>query len=270
MVKIHPTAIVDTKASLGENVEIGPFSIIEKNVEIGENVIIGPRCTVYEGSVIGSSCLLKEGVIIGMEPQDLKYQGEKTQTIIGANTQFRELSSVERGTVFGDGTTKVGSDCLIMAYSHVAHDCQVGNNVILSHGAGLSGHVVVEDRVIIGGMAGVHQFCHIGEMAMIGGIAKITRDIPPYLLVDGNPAKAIGLNSIGLRRNSVAPAVRTKLKRAFKILFRESLGKNRAIAKMEESLILYPEIEHFLTFLRESKRGICASRDAVEGGSENS
>ena len=267
--KIHPTALVDPGAKLGKNVEVGPFCIVEKGVEIGDNVKIGPRCTIHEGSIIGDSCTLNEGVIIGMEPQDLKYKGESTRTIIGRNTQFREYSSVERGTLFGDGSTQVGSDCLIMAYSHVAHDSKVGDRGIVTHGAGLAGHVTVEDRAIIGAMAGVHQFCRIGEMAMIGGMAKITGDVPPYLLVDGNPAGAVGLNSIGLRRNGLGPKVRSELKKAFRILYREGLTRSKAIEKIAESLEMYPEVQHFLNFVEQSKRGICPSRSGVEGGSED-
>lgn len=265
MVKIHPTAIVDPKANLGVNVEIGPFCIVEAEAQIGDNVYLGERCTIHSGSQIGNNCRINGGVIVGMQPQDLKYKGEKTLVIIGENTQIREMASIERGTATGNGYTTVGKDTLIMAFAHIAHDCQVGNNVILSHGAGLAGHVTVEDRVVIGGMSGIHQFCRIGTMAMVGGVSKVTKNVPPFLLVDGAPAKVAGVNFVGLRRGGLTPEVRAEIKKAYKLLYRKSNNVSQAINDIEQTLKGYPEIDHFVRFLREVGRGICSARKEEEG-----
>lgn len=263
--KIHPTAIVDTKARLGNNIEIGPFCIIEGDVEIGDNVSIGARCTIRSGSHIGNNSQISEGVVIGMQPQDLKYKGEKTQVIIGENTQIREMASIERGTVTGRGYTTIGDNNLIMAFSHIAHDCQIGNNVILSHGAGLAGHVTIEDRVVIGGMAGIHQFCRVGTMSMVGGVSKVTKNVPPFLLVDGNPATVAGINFVGLRRGGVNADIRAEIKKAYKILYRSDLTITQAIDQIEQTLKGFSEIDHFVRFLRDVGRGICSGRNMKEG-----
>jgi UDP-N-acetylglucosamine acyltransferase len=268
MSKIHPTAIIDSQVRLGNDVEIGPFCIIENDVEIGDNVFIGARVTIHSGSRIGNGTRILDGAIIGMEPQDLKYKGEKTLVIIGENTQIRQMAAIERGTATGTGYTTVGNNTLIMSLAHIAHDCQVGNNVIISHGSGLAGHVIVEDRVVIGGLAGVHQFCRVGAMAMIGGVSKVTKNVPPYILVDGIPAKAASVNIVGLRRGGLTPEVRAEIKKAYKILYRNGNTVSQAIEEIEQNLQGYPEIDHFLRFLRDVGRGICAARKQDDSESE--
>lgn len=264
MSKINSKAIIDSQARIGKNVEIGPFTIIEKDVEIGDNVFIGARCTIHSGSKIGKNSHIYDGVIIGMQPQDLKYNGEKTTVIIGENTQIREMASIERGTVTGSGYTSIGNNTLIMSLVHIAHDCQVGNDVIISHGSGLAGHVIVEDMAVIGGMSGVHQFCRIGSMTMIGGMSKVTQNVPPFLLVDGAPAKVAGVNFIGLRRRGLSQEVRSEIKKAYKILYRQGKTVSQAIDEIAKDLQGYPEIDHFLRFLQDVGRGICSARKYEE------
>ena len=256
MAKIHDTAIVHPGAKIGKNVEIGPYSIIGPNVEIGENTIIYPHVIIDGWTKIGCNNTIFFGASIGLEPQDKKYHGEKSYLFIGDNNIFREYVTINRGTEGGGGETRIGNNNLIMAYCHVAHDCQLSNNIIMSNAANLAGHVFVEDYVVIGGLAGVHQFVRIGKMAMVGAHTKVVKDIPPYVTVDGHPARVAGINIVGLRRNGLLPEVRDEIKRAYKILYRTDLSVSAAIEKMDQDLQTSPEIEHFLSFLRNATRGI--------------
>lgn len=257
--KIHETAVIHPGARLGKDVEVGPYAVIGENVIIGDGTKVGAHVVIDGWTSIGKNCVIFPGASIGAEPQDLKFYGEKSYVFIGDNNKIRECVTVNRATGEGE-ETRIGSNCLLMAYAHVAHNCVVGNNVVLANAATLAGHVVVEDRAIVGGLAGVHQFVKIGRNAMIGGASKVVQDVPPYVIVDGHPAKVAGLNNVGLSRNGVSEMARRNLKRAYRILYRNGLSLAQAIAVMEQELDSCPEIEHFMRFLRNAERGICRSR----------
>ncbi|AZR73950.1 acyl-[acyl-carrier-protein]--UDP-N-acetylglucosamine O-acyltransferase [Anoxybacter fermentans] len=256
MAKIHETAIVHPGAKIGKNVEIGPYSIIGPNVEIGDNTKIGPHVVIDGWTKIGCNNKIFFGASIGLEPQDLKFHGEKSYLFIGDNNTIREYVTINRGTENGGGETRIGNNNLIMAYCHVAHDCQLGNHIIMSNAANLAGHVIVEDHAVIAGLAGIHQFVRIGKMAMVGAHTKVVKDVPPYIIVDGHPARVAGINVVGLRRNGISPELRQEIKRAYKILYRSDLNISQAIERMDQELETSPEIEHFLRFLRNATRGI--------------
>jgi len=260
---IHDTAVVSPTARIGKNVEIGPYSVIGDNVEIGEGTHIGPHVVIQGWTSIGKDCRIFQGASIGEIPQDLKFKGEKSYTFIGDRTTIRECATVHRATGEGE-ETRIGNDCLLMAYTHVAHNCVVGNNVIMSNAAMIAGHVVVEDRVVIGGMAGVHQFVKIGRNAMVGGASKLVQDVVPFTIVDGRPAKAVGLNSVGISRAGIPVEARRRIKQAYKILYRSGLSLSQAIAVIEQEVDSCEEIEHFLRFLRNAERGICRVRRVAD------
>ena len=256
---IHDTAVIAPGARIAKNVEIGPYSVIGENVEIGEGTKIGPHVVITGWTQIGKDCKIFQGASIGEEPQDLKFKGEKSYVFIGDRTTIREGATVHRATGEGE-ETRIGNDCLLMALTHVAHNCVVGNNVIMSNLASLAGHAIVEDRAVIGGMAGVHQFVKIGRNAMVGGMSKLTQDVVPYTIVDGHPAKAVGLNSVGISRAGIPLESRRRIKQAYKILYRSGLSLAQAIAVIEQEVDSCNEIEHFLRFLRDAERGICRER----------
>nr|WP_317429252.1 acyl-ACP--UDP-N-acetylglucosamine O-acyltransferase [uncultured Mitsuokella sp.] len=256
---IHETAVVAPGAKIAAGVEIGPYSVIGENVEIDEGTKIGPHVVIHGWTQIGKDCRIFQGASIGEEPQDLKFRGEKSYTIIGDRTTIREGATIHRATGEGE-ETRVGNDCLLMALTHVAHNCVVGNHVIMSNLASLAGHVVVEDRAVIGGMAGVHQFVKIGRNAMVGGMSKLTQDVVPYTIVDGQPAKVVGLNAVGISRAGIKLEARRNIKKAYKLLYRSGLSLQQAIAVIEQEVDSCEEVEHFLRFLRNTERGICRER----------
>ena len=244
---IHETAVVSPGAKIGRNVEIGPYSVIGENVEIGEGTRIGPHVVLAGWTSIGKDCQIFQGASVGEVPQDLKFKGEKSYTFIGDRTVIREGVTIHRAAGEGE-ETRVGSDCLLMAMSHVAHNCILGN------------HVIIEDRVVIGGMAGIHQFVKIGRNAMVGGMAKLVQDVVPYTIVDGHPAKVVGLNSVGISRAGIPLEIRRSIKKAYKILYRSGLSLAEAISVIEQEVDSSEEVEHFLRFLRNAERGICRER----------
>lgn len=256
---IHETAVVSPGAHIEKNVEIGPYSVIGEHVEIEEGTKIGPHVVISGWTHIGRDCKIFQGSSIGEDPQDLKFKGEKSYTIIGDRTTIREGVTIHRATGEGE-ETRVGNDCLLMALTHVAHNCVVGNHVIMSNVASLAGHAVVEDRVVIGGMAGVHQFVKIGRNAMVGGMAKLTQDVVPYTIVDGHPAKVVGLNAVGISRAGIPQASRRAIKQAYKLLYRSGLTLKQAINLIEQEVDNCEEVEHLLRFLRNAERGICRER----------
>lgn len=256
---IHETAVIHPSAVLGKDVKVGPFAVIDADTEIGDGCVIGAHATVHQYTKLGKNCQLFPGCSIGAAPQDLKFVGEKSSTIIGDGCVLRECCTVNRGV--GEGNeTRIGNNILMMAYTHVAHNCIVGNNVIMSNVATLAGHVIVEDRAVIGGLAAVHQFCKIGRNAMIGGMARVAQDIPPFMIVAGDPAFVSGLNSVGLSRAGMPPEQRSELKKAFRILYRSGLPMQEAIATMEQELESCEPVEHLLRFLRTVERGIIRTR----------
>ncbi len=253
---VHETAIVNSGAHLGKNVQIGPYVIIEDNVVIGDNTKIDAHVIIRQWTTIGKGCRIHSGACIGNEPQDLKFKGGKTHLVIDDNVIIREHTTISRGTVDGGGETHIGEGAFIMSHVHIAHDCKVGAKCIIVTGSALGGHVEVEDRAILGGMCGVHQFVKIGRIAMIGGCTKVVKDVPPYVSLNGNPPHVCGINVIGLRRNGVSPEVRSEIRKAYKILYRSGLNVSQAIDKINQEFNTSGEIDHFIRFLQKVERGI--------------
>lgn len=261
--RIHPTAIIDPTARLGVGVEIAPFAVIGPEVQLGDRTYVGPH-SVVEFSTVGEECRFLPHAFVGTEPQDLKYKGEKTRVEIGARTTVRECVTIHRGTA-ASGITKVGSNCLIMAYSHVAHDCVLADHVIMANGATLAGHVEVHLGAFLGGLSAVHQFTRIGTGAMIGGGSMVAQDVIPFGLTHGNRAKMMGLNVVGLRRRGLSREGFSTLKSAYRTLFHSGEGLSEAVAKIEKSGRT-PELEILLAFLRgPSARGYCRPAPKSDG-----
>ena len=254
---IHSTAIIDAKAEIGEGVEIGPYSVIEKGVSIGAGTKVGPHVVIREGTQIGRRCQIFQFSSIGEAPQAFAYKGEKTSLLIGDQNIIREFVTLHRGTPHGGGKTMIGDGNYLMAYSHVAHDCHIGNQVVLANGATLAGHILIEDYAIIGGLSAIHQFCRIGTHAFISGLTGVTLDIPPYMLSSGSRAKLFGLNTVGLKRAHFREETLRALKKAYRIIFRSGLTLSTALKSVEEDEISQmPEVQHLLQFIQHSKRGI--------------
>ena len=252
---IHPSAIVDSGAILGENVKIGPYAVIENNVILGEGTEIGASAFVGYGARLGKDVKIFPHAVIATAPQDLKFGGEFTTCEIGDRTVVREFATVNRGTK-AHMRTVVGSDCFLMSYSHIAHDCTVGNNCILANSATLAGHVTIEDWVIIGGLVPIHQFVKIGCHAMIGGGWRVPMDVPPFVTAAGNPLKPLDLNKIGLTRRGFTPETISNLKKAFRILFRSKQDMKRALEELDSLGDLGPDVGHLKEFIRTSERGV--------------
>jgi len=253
---LHPTAQIDPGARLGDGTTVGAFSVIGAEVTIGPGCEIGPHAVVEGPTVLGARCRVFPFACIGMAPQDLKYRGERTTIEIGDDNVFREGVTVHRGTVGGGGVTRIGTGNLLMAQTHVAHDCQVGSQVIFANAATLAGHVVVEDGATIGAFSGVHQFCRVGAHAYIGGYSVITQDALPYVLTVGNRAKSFGINVIGLERKQVAPEAIQALRQAYRILFRSRLVLQEALDRLQAEFPSQPEVGRLAAFIRESRRGV--------------
>jgi len=255
---IHPTAIVDPKAESAGDVEIGPYSVIEKDVVIGEGTKIGPHVVIREGTQIGKRCQIFQFSSIGEAPQAFAYKGEKTYLLIGDQNIIRESVTLHRGTVPGGGKTIIGNNNYFMAYSHVAHDCQIGNQVVMANGAALGGHILIEDHAIIGALSAVHQFCRIGTHAFISGLTGVSLDIPPFVLASGSRAKLFGLNLVGLKRQHFSEETLKALKKSYRTIFRSGLALEKAIKQLrEDNIFRVPEVQHLLHFIQNSKRGIC-------------
>lgn len=254
--KIHPTAIISEKAKISENVEIGPYTVIGHDVEIGENTKVDPHCLIEGNTKIGKNCQIFKGAAVGSIPQDLKYKGEKSFLEIGDNNIIREYVTINVGAS-ENSKTAIGNNNLLMAYSHIAHDCKIGDDCIIANCGTLAGHVLIGDKAVIGGLVAAHQFCRIGELSIIGGCSKVTQDIPPYSLSDGRPARVYGLNLVGLKRHNISKDVVEDLKRAFKIIFFSKLTFSHAIEKVEKEIFPHREIAHLIEFIKNSERGIC-------------
>ena len=255
--KIHPTAIVDSKSELGENVSIAPYAVIEGNVVIGDGTSIGSHAVVGWGSRLGRNCRVFNGASVGTIPQDLKFAGEKTVLEIGDNTIIREFCTLNRGTSAA-GRTLVGSNCALLAYCHVAHDCVVGNNVVASNGLALAGHVEVGSHVTFGGYVTFHQFCRLGSYVMVGGFTGVNKDVPPFMLVRG-PSTVRGVNLVGLRRGGFSREIIKEINEAYSIFFKSELTTGEALKRIRQTLHS-PETEEFASFIESSKRGICKYR----------
>jgi len=253
---IHPTAIINPGARIGHGVEIGPYSIIGDRVSIGDNNRIGPHVVIEGPTTIGCNNTFFQFCSIGAIPQDLKFNMEETELIIGDDNTVREFSTINRGTEGGGGKTAIGSNCLLMAYTHVAHDCLVGNGVIMANNATLAGHIRIDDHAIVGGLSGIHQFVHIGSYAMIGGLSGVSKDVPPFTLAVGQRASLHGLNLTGLKRHGFASGVISELKTAYKLLFRSTLHTDEAVRQMQADGLNSAEVLSLIAFIKHSERGV--------------
>ena len=253
--QIHPTALVDAGAELGAGVRVGPFSIIAAGAQIGEGCEIGSHVRI-EGCVrLGPRCRIFQGAVLGSPPQDLKYHGEASELMIGTGTVIREYATLNPGTGAGSAT-RVGEACLLMAYTHVAHNCAIGNGVILANSVNLAGFVSVEDFASVGGVTPVHQFVRIGAYAFVGGGSRVPQDIPPFMRGAGNPLSIAGPNSVGLQRRGFSAASIKALHRAHRLLYRSGLNTSQALAQLEAELPEAPEVRQLVAFIRASTRGI--------------
>ena len=255
MNKFHKTALINNNAKIGKNVTIGPYSIIDDNVIIGDNSVVYPYVHIKSNTIIGKNNKIFQGSVLGEDPQDLKYNGEKTFLEIGDNNTIRENCTLNKGTSHANKTI-IGSNCLLMAYVHVAHDCIIDDKVILANGVQLGGHVEIGYHVTVGGMTPVHQFCKVGEHAFIGGGRIALQDIPPYILATGEPLQYAGINSVGLRRRKFSIDVRNNIKKAYKFIYKSNLNVKQAIEAIKENLKLTDEINKILIFLKDSDRGL--------------
>jgi UDP-N-acetylglucosamine acyltransferase len=253
---IDPRAIVSPKARLAAGVEVGPYTVIGDDVEIGEGTWIGPHAVINGPTTLGRDCKVFQFASIGDAPQDKKYRGEPTRLEVGDRNVFREFCTINRGTVGGHGVTRIGDDCLFMAYAHVAHDCVVGDKCIMANYSVLAGHVEIGDWVILAGYAGVHQFCKVGAHAFLGNNAAVTRDVPPFLLVSGSPAEPKGINSEGLKRRDFTAVQIANIKNAYRVLYRSGLKLAEAEQKLQELAQSQPEVQPFVDFLPRVTRSI--------------
>lgn len=254
--RVHPTALVDPGARLASDVEVGPYAVIGGDVEIGAGSRIGPHTVITGHTRLGENCLVAQFASLGEAPQDRKYAGEPTRLEIGANNSIREFCTLNRGTAQGGGVTRIGEGNWIMAYVHVAHDCQIGNRIVFANNAQLAGHVHVEDDVILGGFTVVHQFCRIGAHAITGLGTIVLQDIPPYVKASGNPAKPYGINAEGLRRREFSADAVSGLKRAYRTLYRSGLTLDQAKSELAKSAQDLPELAPLLEFIAAPGRGI--------------
>jgi UDP-N-acetylglucosamine acyltransferase len=256
--KIHPTAIISKKAKLSNEIEVGPYSVITDNVVIGEGVKIGSHCLIDGNTTIGKGCEFFTGTVIGSQPQDLKYKGENSTLEIGDYNIVREYCTFNPGTG-ENGKTIVGNNNLFMAYSHVAHDCRLGNNCVLANNGTLAGHVTIEDMAVVGGLVAIHQFVTVGRLSIIGGCSKVVQDIPPFSTCDGHPAEVFGLNLVGLRRHNINREAIKRLTHAFKVLFNSGLLMKHAVEIIEKEMPPVSEVTYLVDFIKRSQRGISHS-----------
>ena len=252
---VHSTAIIDPKSILRNNVRVGPYVIIGPGVKIGRETVLGPHVVIEKDTTIGDNCDISASAVLGGDPQDLKYSGEKSHLHIGSGTTIREFATVNRGTA-DSGETRIGEGCLIMAYVHIAHDCVVGNDVVISNAVNMGGHVQIQDGATIGGLTAIHQFVRIGRYSFSGGGSRITQDVPPYVKVAGNPVRLYGLNTVGLTRRGIPKSVIVELRKSYQELFQSKMNISQAIQKLENCANLVEEVEEFIDFIRSSDRGI--------------
>ncbi len=259
-VTIHPTAIVDPKAELGEGVEIGPFCIIEAGTRIGAGSTLESNVIIKRGTTLGTNCRLMPNIILGGEPQDLKFKGEESFVKLGNNNVLREMVTIHRATGEGQATI-IGDDNLLMAYVHFGHNCIVGNGNMISNSTGVSGHVTIEDKCVVGGFVGIHQFVHIGKMAIVGGLSKVVQDVPPFCMADGRPSKIHGLNVRGLRRNGVEQEQRNQISKAFKLLYRSELNTSQALDRIREEVPDSETLDYMISFIVRVREGRLGRQD---------
>lgn len=257
MTEIHPTAVVHPKAEIGEGVRIGPYAVIGENVKIGRGTEVASHAVIEGWTEIGEKCRIFSFAAVGTIPQDLKFRGEESRVSIGDRNTIREYVTVNRGTAGGGGLTRLGNDNLLMAYVHVAHDCQIGDHVILANAATLAGHIAVQDYAVIGGLSGIHQFVRIGRHAIIGGCSAVPQDIPPFVNATGNRVKLYGINSVGLKRHGFSGERLNDLKQIYRILFRSKLALKEAIQKVRDEYPGSQDGKEMADFVESSERGVC-------------
>ena len=257
--KIHKTAVIHPDAKIGDEVSVGPYAVIGPKVSVGDGSLIEAHCVITGQTTIGPRCRIYTGAVVGSPPQDKKFKETDDVSLnIGEGNIIREYVTINPGTIEGGGKTIIGNNNLFMAYSHVAHDCVVGNYCVMANAGTLAGHVTLEDNAVVGGLSAVHQFVRLGRLSIIGGCSKVVQDIPPFSMCDGHPAKVFNVNLVGLRRANVSAEVVRVLKKAFKYLFQSGLTKTHAIEYIEQELPLSPELEHLIFFVKTTKRGLCS------------
>ncbi|GAB6905442.1 UDP-N-acetylglucosamine acetyltransferase [Desulfosarcina cetonica] len=253
---IHPSAIVSPTAKIGNEVEIGAYSIIGDHVTIGDGTWIGAHVVIDPFVTIGPGCRIFQFAAIGAIPQDLKFGGEESYVKIGANVTVREFVTIHRGTEPGGGVTEVGDKSFLMAYTHIAHDCHVGKMVVMANNSTLAGHITIGDFASVGGLVAIHQFVRVGDYAFVGGKSAVVKDVPPYVIAAGDRAVLHGLNRVGLKRHGFSEQALAALKKTYRILFRYGLTLNEAISRVRAEVELVPEVENFISFIKASERGI--------------
>jgi UDP-N-acetylglucosamine acyltransferase len=254
--QIHPTAIIDDGAELGTDVQIGPFCTIDARVRLGDGCHLMSHVVLSGETTIGPGNRFFPFATVGVEPQDLKFKGERTRLEIGSGNTFRESCTVHVGTEGGGGVTRIGNDNFLMAYSHIAHDCQLGDGIIMANAATLAGHVTIMDRATVGAFSGVHQFCRLGREAFVGGYSVITQDAMPYILTVGNRASSHGINTLGLKRRGVPAETITALRNAYRVIFRAKMGRQEGLAQARQEWGDVPHVAELIGFIAESERGV--------------
>ncbi|HUC40250.1 MAG TPA: acyl-ACP--UDP-N-acetylglucosamine O-acyltransferase [Gemmatimonadales bacterium] len=252
---IHRTALIDPTAELGADVSVGPYCVIGPKVTVAERSTIAAHAVLERNTRVGEGVKIGYGTVIGNDPQDLKYKGEETWVEIGSGTIIREYSTINRGST-ATGKTTIGERCFLMTYVHIAHDCAIGNDVIIANGVQMAGHVIVSDRASISGLVPIHQFVRIGTYAFVGGASRVNQDVPPYTKAAGNPVHLYGLNSVGLQRAGFSPELKLALKRAYRLVFNSDLTVSQGIARARAELPQVPEVETFLQFIEATQRGV--------------
>ncbi|MFQ5847479.1 MAG: acyl-ACP--UDP-N-acetylglucosamine O-acyltransferase [Candidatus Methylomirabilales bacterium] len=255
-VRVHPTAIVCRSAEIGDGVTIGPYSVIGEHVCIADETSVGSHVVIDGWTEIGRGCRIFSHAVLGTEPQDLKFHGEKSRLVVGDDTVIREFATINRGTAHGGGKTVIGSHVLIMASTHVAHDCVLGDGAILATGAGLGGHVTIEEYAVIGGLVGIHQFCHVGKYALVGGCSAVRQDIIPFAKASGDGPQMYGLNAVGLRRHNFPEQTIRSLRKAYRLFFQSGLNTSQAIARIQEEIWDCMEVQQLVQFIKTSERGV--------------
>lgn len=253
---IHPSAMISDKAKIGKDVTIGPYAIVGDEVTVGDGTVIGPNAVIEPYVEIGSQCHIFQFASVGAIPQSLKFNGEITWTKIGSRCIIREFVTINRGTEEGGGLTSIGDNCLLMAYVHIAHDCTLGNNIVMANNATLAGHIQIGDFCTVGGLSAIHQFVRVGDHAFLGGKSVVVKDIPPFVLASGDRATLHGLNKIGLKRQGFSDEALTQLKKTYRLIFRIGLTQNEAIERVAAEVKPLPEVKTFIDFIKSSERGI--------------